>query len=153
MSTTIGDFIMTPEILSLIGGSFTGFLFRYIAEKRASEAENFKRLIEANTQTTTNQGLAVQRVPIDAGKVVRRFIVLVILFGTIIAPFILPFFGIPTVVEVDQTNPELLFGLIPETNHKIFQVVNGFLFTSESRQVLISIVGFYFGSAAAGNKS
>ena len=133
---------MTPEIISLIGGSFVGFLFRYIAEKRAAEAENFKRLIEANTQTTNNQNLAVQRVPVDAGKVVRRFIVLVILFGTIIAPFILPFFGIPTVVEVDQTNPELMFGLIPETNHKIFQVVNGFLFTSESRQVLISIIGF-----------
>jgi len=144
---------MTPELLSLVGGSFVGFLFRYIAEKRAAEAENFKRLIEMNTQTTNNQNLAAQRVPIDAGKVVRRFIVLVILFGTIIAPFILPFFGIPTIVEVDQTNPELLFGLVPETSHKVFQVVNGFLFTNESRQVLISIIGFYFGSAAAGNKS
>ena len=153
MSITIGDFIMTPELLSLVGGSFVGFLFRYIAEKRAAEAENFKRLIELNTQTTNNQNLAAQRVPIDAGKVVRRFIVLVILFGTIIAPFILPFFGIPTIVEVDQTNPELLFGLVPETSHKVFQVVNGFLFTNESRQVLISIIGFYFGSAAAGNKS
>jgi hypothetical protein len=144
---------MTPELLSLVGGSFVGFLFRYIAEKRAAEAENFKRLIEMNTQTTNNQNLAAQRVPIDAGKVVRRFIVLVILFGTIIAPFILPFFGIPTIVEVDQTNPELLFGLVPETSHKVFQVVNGFLFTNESRQVLISIIGFYFGTAAAGNKS
>ncbi|MFZ4598873.1 MAG: hypothetical protein ACOYNN_09535 [Terrimicrobiaceae bacterium] len=144
---------MTPELLSLVGGSFVGFLFRYIAEKRAAEAENFKRLIEMNTQTTNNQNLAAQRVPIDAGKVVRRLIVLIILFGTIIAPFILPFFGIPTIVEVDQTNPELLFGLVPETSHKVFQVVNGFLFTNESRQVLISIIGFYFGTAAAGNKS
>jgi len=27
------------------------------------------------------------------------------------------------------------------------------LFTQENRQILVSIVGFYFGSAAAGNKT
>jgi hypothetical protein len=144
---------MSMEILSLIGGSAVGFLFRYIAEKRAAEAENFKRLLEMNDRTNRNQNEALKRVPIDAGKAVRRLIVLVILFGTILAPFVLPFFGIPTIVEVDQTNPELLFGLVPETKEKVFQVVNGYLFTSENRQILVSIIGFYFGSAAAGNKS
>lgn len=143
---------MPMELLSLLGGSFVGFLFRYMGEKRAAEAENFKRLLEMNKRTTENQNEALKRVPIDAGKAVRRLIVLVILFGTIIAPFILPFFGIPTIVEIDQTVPEKLFGLIPEKTEKIFQVVNGYLFTSENRQILVSIVGFYFGSAAAGRR-
>lgn len=144
---------MPTELISLIAGSATGFIFRYMAEKRQSEAENFKRLLDANKQTTDNQDRAVQRVPVDAGKAVRQIIVLMVLFGTIAAPFVLPFFGIPTVVEVNKTNPEILFGLIPETQETIFQTVNGYLFTQENRQILVSIVGFYFGSAAAGNKT
>lgn len=144
---------MPMELLSLIGGSATGFLFRYMAEKRQAEQENFKRLLEANDRTNRNQNEAIKRVSVDAGKAVRQIIVLMVLFGTIAAPFVLPFFGIPTVVEVSHTNPELLFGLIPQRTEVIFQSVNGYLFTQENRQILVSIVGFYFGSAAAGNKS
>lgn len=144
---------MPMELLSLIGGSATGFLFRYMAEKRQAEQENFKRLLEANDRTNRNQNEAIKRVSVDAGKAVRQIIVLMVLFGTIAAPFVLPFFGIPTVVEVSHTNPELLFGLIPQRTEIIFQSVNGYLFTQENRQILVSIVGFYFGSAAAGNKS
>lgn len=145
--------MISTELISLVGGSVTGFLFRYMAEKRQAEQENFKRLLDANARTTQNQDNAVKRVPIDSGKTVRQLIVLMVLFGTIAAPFILPFFGIPTIVEVDQINPEVLFGLVPETKEKIFQTVNGYLFTQENREILISIVGFYFGSAAASNKT
>ena len=144
---------MPMELLSLIGGSATGFLFRYMAEKRAAEQDNFKRLIEKFTATENSRNKAAERVPIDVGKGVRQFIVLMVLFGTIVAPFVLPFFGIPTVVEINQIHPEAFFGLIPETTETIFQTINGYLFTTENRQILLSIVGFYFGSAAAGNKS
>ena len=78
---------------------------------------------------------------------------LAVLFGTIVAPFVLPFFGVPTVVEITQNNPEILFGLIPETKETIFHTVSGYLYTQESRQILVSIVGYFFGSAAASNKS
>jgi hypothetical protein len=71
----------------------------------------FNQLIQANKQTTDNQDKAVARVPIDSGKAVRQIIVLTILFGAFAAPFILPFFGVPTFVEVDTTSPEGLFGL------------------------------------------
>lgn len=145
--------MFAPELLSLIAGSAVGFIFRYMAEKRKAEEENFKRLIELNEKTNKNQNDAVQRVPIDAGKAVRQLIVLAVLFGTIVAPFVLPFFGIPTVVEVSRTNPELFFGLIPETKETLFHYVSGYLFTQENRQILVSIVGFYFGSAAASSKS
>jgi hypothetical protein len=145
--------MISTELISLIGGSFTGFLFRYMAEKRLADQENFKRLLDANARTTQNQDNAVKRVPIDAGKAVRQLIVLVVLFGTIIAPFILPFFGIPTIVEVDHQSPELFFGLIPARTDTIFESVYGYLFTKENREILIGIVGFYFGSAAGGAKS
>ena len=144
---------MSLEILSMLGGSVLGFLFRYLAEKRQNDKEIFERLITSNKQTTDNQDRAIIRIPYDAGKVVRQIIVLTILFATLAAPFILPVFGLPTFVEVDSTDPEGFFGLISQTTKKYFVEINGFLYTSENRQILVAIVGFYFGSAAAGNKT
>jgi len=144
---------MPTELISLIGGSLTGFIFRFMAQKSQDQKEIFERLIAANKQTTENQDKAAKRVPLDVGKGVRQLIVLTVLFGTIAAPFILPFFGVPTFVEVDSSNPEALFGLIPETTKKYFVEINGYLYTSENRQILVAIVGFYFGTAAAGRKT
>jgi hypothetical protein len=124
-----------------------------MAQKAQDQKEMFQQMMAANKQTTENQTAAAERVPLDVGKFVRQLIVLSVLFGSILAPFVLPFFGIPTFVEVDAKTPEGLFGLVPESTKKFFVEVNGYLFTSESRQVLLSIVGFYFGSAAASNKS
>lgn len=141
------------ELISMLGGGITGFLFRYWAQRAQDQKEMFQMAMEANKQTTENQDKAVKRVPLDVGRGVRQFIVLTVLFATLAAPFILPFFGLPTFVEVDAKNPEGLFGLIPETTRKFFVQINGFLYTSENRQILLSIVGFYFGSAAGSNKS
>jgi hypothetical protein len=145
--------MISTELISLVGGAATGFLFRYMAQKSQDQKEIFERLIAANKQTTENQDKAAVRVPLDTGKGIRQLIVLSVLFATLMAPFILPFFGLPTFVEVDATTPEGLFGLIPQSTRKYFVEINGFLFASETRQILVSIVGFYFGSAAASNKS
>jgi hypothetical protein len=145
--------MISTELISLVGGAATGFLFRYMAQKSQDQKEIFERLIAANKQTTDNQDKAAQRVPLDVGRGIRQLIVLAVLFATLLAPFILPFFGLPTFVEVDATTPEGLFGLIPQSTRKYFVEINGFLFASETRQILVSIVGFYFGSAAASNKS
>ena len=141
------------EVVSLIAGGATGFLFRYMAQKSQDQKEMFERLMAANTQTTENQNAAAERVPLDVGKGVRQIIVLAILFGTFLAPFVLPFFGVPTFVEVDATTPEGLFGLFPQYTKKFFVEINGYLFTSENRQILLAVIGFYFGSASAANKS
>lgn len=145
--------MFAPELISLICGSAVGFLFKFMAQKAQDQKEMFNRLIEANKRTTENQDKAAERVPLDVGKGVRQLIVLSVLFGTLLAPFILPFFGVPTFVEVDTNTPEGLFGLIPSTAKKYFVEVNGFVYASETRQILVSIVGFYFGTAAATNRS
>lgn len=144
---------LTPEFLSLIGGSLTGFLFRHIAEKRQNDKEAFERLIALNDKSNENYKKAAERVPIDVGKGIRRMIVLAVMFSTLIAPFILPFFGIPTFIEVDQVNPERFFGFSPAYTQKFIVEINGFLYTAENRQILVSIIGFYFGQAAAAAKS
>jgi len=141
---------LTTEFLSLVGGSITGFIFKSLAEKRQMEQERFERTISMMKTKNEMANSAVDRVPISAGKVVRRIIVLCILFGTIIAPFILPFFEIPTVVEVveKRSSPLDFFGLFGTNEYISFESIHGFLLTTENRQILVTIVGFYFGSAA-----
>ena len=136
----------------MVAGGATGFLFKFMAQKSADQKEMFNQIIQANKQTTENQNKAAERVPLDAGRVVRQIIVLTVLFGAFAAPFILPFFGVPTFVEVDVKNPEALFGLFPATAKKAFIEINGFFWSSENREILLSIVGFYFGTAAATTK-
>ena len=140
--------LLTPEFLSLIGGSLTGFVFKYLAESREMRRVQFEMFMENKKADREDQDAAVQRVGIEAGKIVRRTIVIAVLFGTIIAPFILPFFGIPTVVEIKTTNEPFL-GIIGGGQEIQFHNVYGYLFTEENRQILLSIVGFYFGSATA----
>jgi len=141
--------LLTTEFLSLIGGSITGFLFKALAEKRANEQERFNRMMEASTKRNVHANEAVKRVGMEAGKWVRRTIVLAILFGTILAPFLLPFFDIPVVVELTERKyaPLDLFGLFGTTETVSFEVIRGYLFTQENRQILVTIVGFYFGAA------
>tara|TARA_R110000851_G_scaffold250987_1_gene403466 strand:- start:269 stop:721 length:453 start_codon:yes stop_codon:yes gene_type:complete len=142
---------LTPEFLSLIGGSIAGFIFKTIAERRLDEKARFERTLSLIDKRTEVADAAVSRIGIEAGKVVRRVIVLCILFGTIIAPFILPFFSIPTVVELEETRyaPLDFFGLFGTNTYISFQTINGYLFTTENRQILVTIVGFYFGNASA----
>ena len=78
---------LTPEFLTLIGSSLTGFLFKFWAEKRQDQKEIFERMIASSKRQDESQDLAVARVGIEAGKNVRRIIVVTILFGTIMAPF------------------------------------------------------------------
>ena len=138
---------LTPEFLTLIGSSLTGFLFRYLAEKRKDQKEMFERAMARSKRQDESADLAVKRVSVDAGKIIRRIIVVTILFGTILAPFILPFFDIPTVVEVTEKSGSF-FGLFGGDTSIKFQEVYGYLFTEENRQILLTIVGFYFGNAA-----
>jgi hypothetical protein len=138
---------LTPEFLTLIGSSLTGFLFRYLAEKRKDQKEMFERAMARSKRQDESADLAVKRVSVDAGKIIRRIIVVTILFGTILAPFILPFFSIPTVVEVTEKSGSFL-GIFGGNTSIKFQEVYGYLFTEENRQILLTIVGFYFGNAA-----
>jgi hypothetical protein len=59
---------MPTELISLLGGGVTGFLFRYWAQRAQDQKDMFKMAIEANKQTTDNQDKAAQRVPLDVGK-------------------------------------------------------------------------------------
>jgi len=146
--------LLAPEFLSLVGGSAVGFIFRAMAERRMAEQQRFERTLSLIDKRSEVADAAVQRVSVEAGKVVRRLIVLCILFGTIIAPFLLPFFDIPITVEVEEVKPAPLdlFGLFGTNTYVSYESVTGYLFTTENRQILVTIIGFYFGNASAKGK-
>lgn len=146
--------LLTPEFLSLVGGSAVGFIFRAMAERRMAEQERFDRTLSLIDKRTEVADAAAARVSVEAGKVVRRIIVLCILFGTILAPFLLPFFNIPVTVEIEEVKPAPLdlFGLFGTNTYISFETVTGYLLTQENRQILVTVVGFYFGNASAKGK-
>ena len=124
-----------------------------MAERRAQDQERFKMAMGIAEKENEHDDAAVSRVSIDAGKLVRRFIVLCIMFGTILAPFIIAYSdGVTTVVEHESTvyKPWDLLGLFGEEKVRTYTPVEGYLYTEENRQILVTIVGFYFGTAVRG---
>ena len=132
---------LNPEMLSLLTGSVTGFIFKSMAEKRKNDQEKFMRLLQAQDASDDSANQAAQRVSDAGGKLVRRVIDICILFATIVAPFIIAFNdGITTVVEHTET----VYGwwdilkLFPEEK-TLFTEVDGFLFTPEN--IILPLLG------------
>lgn len=136
-----------------MGGAATGFIFRLIAAKSEEGRNRFNRMMKAIDKSDESSDKAAKRDG-DVGKIVRQFIVVSVIFSIVISPFVMAILGIPTYLEVDYNNGGSFLGLIGEdVSSKAFVEISGNLITSEIRQCLIAITGFYFGSASASNKS
>jgi hypothetical protein len=144
---------MPIELITLIGGGLTGFIFRYMAERAKERAELWKYALDMKKAEDDSADRAVERVPVDVGKWVRRLIVIFILFGVIAAPFVLALLGLPTIVQVETENPEWFFGLFGGGTEVLFVELKGFMIMPEVRQTLTALVGFYFGNATAAAKT
>jgi len=136
----------------MIGGGITGFIFRYLAESRKERAELFKMALNKKKAEDDSADKAAERVPIDVGKWVRRAIVFVILFGVVMAPFILSLLGVSTIVQIEEQEGTFL-GLFGGGTEIAFVELKGYLMVAEVRQTLTAIVGFYFGNASAAAKT
>jgi len=143
---------MGIELITMIGGSIVGFIFRYMAERAKERHEIYKRFLGLKKAETESADAAAQRVPVDVGKWVRRLIVTSVLFGVILAPFILSLMGYSTIVEVETVKGKFL-GIFGGGTEVAFVELKGYLMVPEVRQTLTAIVGFYFGNAAAAAKT
>ena len=130
---------MPIELLSLIGGGVSGFVFKLIG----TMVERQSALAELAIKTQAAADVSADRAEARGGAGgtwVRRFIVMSVLFAIVGAPFILSFFGISTFVEGEYGG---IFGLFTEQ----FKEVKGFLLVTELRTALLAIIGFYFGQS------
>ena len=143
---------MSVELITMAAGGLAGFIFRYLAERAKERAEIYKMAIGMKKAQDESADKAAKRVPIDAGKGVRRAIVCAILFAVVLAPFILSLTGYSTIVQVETEAPTWLFGLFGGGTEISFVEMKGYLMIPEVRQALTAIIGFYFGNAAAKTK-
>ena len=120
---------MVPvELLSLGLSSLAGFIFKYIANAQKDRHDQMMAIAKATKEAREDEN----------GIWTRRFIVLVmmsLLSFIVVAPALLP--GVNTVV-VDE-------GFFFTTTTEI----KGIVYDETIKSILISIIGFYFGGAAA----
>ena len=132
---------MSTELLAMLGGGFSGFIFKLIGTMVQNQAAVTEGLIKRQQAMDTSADAAAARV--DAfGAWTRRIIVLTVLFGVIIAPFILAHSeeGITVAAEYKKW-----CGMFSGTR---YQTLHGYLILPEIKTAVISIISFYFGSAA-----
>jgi|TARA_R100000149_G_C5880291_1_gene145242 hypothetical protein len=132
---------MTTELLAMLGGGFSGFVFKLIGTMVQNQAAITEGLIKKQQASDDSADRAAARV--DAfGAWTRRIIVLTVLFGVIIAPFILAHSeeGVTVASEYSKW-----FGFAKGT---AYQTLHGYIILPEIKTAVISIISFYFGSAA-----
>jgi len=132
---------MTTELLAMLGGGASGFLFKLIGTMVTSQQANVDNLIKAQRSADKSADAAAKRTG-DGGAIVRRIIVVTVLFGVIIAPFILAHSeqGVTVANEYSKW-----FGFIKGTS---YETLHGYVILPEIRQTVLAIVGFYFGSSS-----
>jgi len=130
----------------MAGGSLVGFFFKLVAKRAENEQKRFEMFMKEKEFADASADKAVQRVGVDAGKWVRRLIVVSVLFGVILAPFVVTFLNHPIVVE-ELITRKILWGLLGMKTEPVFIEVQGYLLVPEIRQALTAIIGFYFGQA------
>jgi hypothetical protein len=136
------------ELITMLGGTFVGFLMKMSAEKEKMKQAQFERWMGTVDKKDESADKAVARVPIDAGKIVRRLIVACALFGTVIALFIAPLMDLPVIIQLTDEKSKYFFGMFGGGIRHQFVEVKGYLLITEVRQTLTALVGFYFGQAA-----
>jgi len=138
--------MIPTEIMTMAGGSIIGFFFKLVAKRAENEQKRFEMFMKEKEMADQSADKAVERVSVDAGKWVRRLIVVSVLFGVILAPFVVTFFQHPIVVE-ELVTKKILWGLLGTKTEPVFVEIEGYLMVPEIRQALTAIIGFYFGQA------
>lgn len=138
------------ELASLLGGALSGFIFKMMAQKAANAQAQFEMFIKTIQAKDASADAAVKRVPNNkAGQWIRRFIVVSIMFGVILAPLLLVSFDKPIAVEIQTPVKEHLFGLWSTGGKTVFYELKSYLLIPELRTALLAIIGFYFGQSSA----
>jgi hypothetical protein len=128
---------MSTELLAMLGGSASGFIFKLIGTLSQAQQANLQSLLKRQKATDISQNNAAKR----GGEWVRRVIVVTVLFGVIVAPFLLAHSPEGVTVGKDST---FFFGIFNSTT---YQTLQGYVILPEIRQTVLAIVGFYFGSS------
>jgi hypothetical protein len=132
---------MSTELLAMLGGGASGFIFKLIGTLVQNQAAVTEGLIKKQKASDDSADAAAARVD-SFGAWTRRIIVFTVLFGVIIAPFILAHSEEGVTVATDYSK---WFGFSKGTT---YETLHGYIILPEIKTAIISIISFYFGSAA-----
>jgi hypothetical protein len=131
---------MSTELLAMLGGGASGFIFKLIGTLVGNQAAVTKGLIEKQQASDASADAAAARVD-SFGAWTRRIIVFTVLFGVIIAPFILAHSDEGVTVATEYSK---WFGFSKGVS---YETLHGYIILPEIKTAIISIISFYFGSA------
>ena len=131
---------MTTELIAMLGGGASGFIFKLIGTMVSNQQAIAEGLIKKQRSSDESADRADKRGG-PGGAWVRRFIVIVVLFGVVVAPFLLAHSGDGVTVASEYSK---WWGMKKGT---AYQTLYGYVILPEIRTSIITIVSFYFGSS------
>ena len=132
---------MSTELLAMLGGGASGFIFKLIGSYASSQSRLFEQMIKKQEAADASAQAASER----GGAWIRRFIVISVLFALIAAPLLVAYSDVVVTVRESGGNGILSWlGLSTSS----WESLNGFVLLPEVRQAMLAIVGFYFGSSS-----
>ena len=130
---------MSIELISMLGGALSGFVFRFMA----MSAENQQKTTEMLLQKQAVADDSADRANVRGSHIGRRVLVFTVLWVLCLAPFIGGLIGMPTYVE-DERAPWDVLGLFTGG----WEGLTGIVVLPELRAALLAAVGFYLGGSS-----
>lgn len=140
---------MGSELFTLGISSAVGFIFKLIAQAQADRMARDEMLLKKFNAEEESRKRAAE---LPGGLYVRRFIV-VMMIGLLVFVTIAPaLLNVDTYVVTQPDGTSFLFGLFESGKELKFTPVKGVIYDDTLRQVILAIVGFYFGASAGSRR-
>lgn len=134
----IGSY-MSIELISMLGGGLSGFVFRFMA----MSMENQQKTNELLLQRQAVADDSADRASLRGSHLGRRVLVFTVLWVLAVAPFLGALIGIDTYVEEPRA-PWDFFGIFTGG----WEQLHGIVVLPELRAALLAAVGFYLGGSS-----
>ena len=129
---------MSIEVLSMLGGALSGFIFRFMA----ASVENQQKTTEMLLQKQAVADDSADRAAVRGSHVGRRVLVFTVLWVLAVAPFVGALIGVDVWVE-EKRAPWDLLGIFTGG----WEQLRGIVILPELRAALLAAVGFYLGGS------
>ena len=116
---SVSSGMIPMELITMAAGSLAGFAFRFMAERAKERHAQFEVMMKVKKADEDSRKEASERENNDSGKFIRRIIVMSILFGVVLAPFILALLGKSSIVEIDIEKFSYFFWVIRRRNRNV----------------------------------
>lgn len=130
---------MSIELISMLGGALSGFIFRFMAASIENQQKTTEMLLQKQVVADDSADRAASR----GSHLGRRVLVFTVLWVLAVAPFLGALIGIDVWVE-DERAPWDFLGIFTGG----WEQLRGIVILPELRAALLAAVGFYLGGSS-----